>query len=235
MRDVIVLCPSRGRPGQAFEMWRSLAETAKRPSTRLVLAVDRDDPEFGRYLEMPAHAPRFGYAPDAPFVMGLDVHQTGNLTRATNSAAARFWHRPVILGHVGDDHRFRTPGWDDRIAEVLAEPGIAYGDDLLQGEELPTAVFMSAEIPRALGWFALPACTHSHIDNAWKRIGQELGTLHYLPDVVIEHMHPAAGKAPRDRGYVLAGRAGVIDGPAYEAWVQGGMADDLSRVRGALA
>ena len=39
------------------------------------------------------------------------------------------------------------------------------------------------------------------IDDFWKTLGEHLGTLVYLSDVVLEHMHPNAGKAPMDDGY----------------------------------
>ena len=32
-------------------------------------------------------------------------------------------------------------------------------------------------------------------------MGSDLGRLKYLPDVIIEHMHPDAGKGIRDAGY----------------------------------
>lgn len=235
MNPVLVLCPTRGRPERAKAMWRSFVESAALPTTRLVLVVDHDDPKIAQYPPRGGFTERYGWDPDAPFVLGLEPALTGNLTKATNTAASRFWRRDVIFGHVGDDHLFRTPGWDRRIAETLTTPGIAYGDDLLQGEALPTAVFMSSAIPRALGWFALPTTTHSHIDNAWKRLGEELNCLHYLPDVVIEHMHPGAGKAKRDAGYRAAGRAGVPDGHAFAEWERTGLAADVARVRAALA
>jgi hypothetical protein len=39
------------------------------------------------------------------------------------------------------------------------------------------------------------------MDNYFKHLGERLGTLTYLDDVVIEHMHPHAGKAAMDDGY----------------------------------
>jgi hypothetical protein len=166
--------------------------------------------------------------------MVLSPHETGNLTRATNTAASRVWGDDCIIGHVGDDHVFRTRGWDRTISDVLREPGVAYGDDGFQGSELPTAVFMSSAIPRALGWYALPSCRHMKIDRAWKRLGEGIGRLHYLPDVLIEHMHPLANKAEWDTGYREAREAHPADGAAYMAWISGSLGGDLARLRHAL-
>jgi hypothetical protein len=131
---------------------------------------------------------------------------------------------------------FRSKGWDRRIAEALATPGIAYGNDLLMGADLPTAVFMSSVIPRALGWFALPTCNHLYIDNGWKTLGQRLGCLRYLPDVVIEHMHPLGGKAPWDATYDHGNGPNIEhDRLAYAEWAAGPIEADLARVRAVLS
>ena len=220
-------------------MIRSLRETAHLFSTDVVLVVDHDDPCLHEYLALPRQFTEAsgGFPlrpPDRPLVMVLGPDETGDLTRATNSAARRVWDDDVIIGHVGDDHRFRTPGWDKAITAALAQPGFAYGNDLHQGPSLPTAVFVSAVIPRTLGWFALPVCAHMRIDRAWKRMGEELGRITYLPDVVIEHLHPDAGKAPDDPGYERARAGWRADKRAYRAWIEDGFASDVSRVREAI-
>lgn len=220
-------------------MVRSLRDTAHLFATQVILVVDRDDPELDGYLRLPGKFTEAGTGlplrpPDRPSVMVLDDELTGDLVRATNTAAARVWDDDCIIGHVGDDHRFRTPGWDRVIEAALSDPGIAYGDDLLQGANLPTAVFMSSAIPRTLGYFALPTCRHMRIDRAWKRLGEGLGRLRYLPDVVIEHLHPSAGKAPSDAGYERAVAGWPADKTAYRAWVRDGLGPDVARVREAI-
>jgi hypothetical protein len=42
---------------------------------------------------------------------------------------------------------------------------------------------------------------HLYLDNFWKALGEDLGNLAYLPQVIIEHLHPVAGKAEWDEGY----------------------------------
>jgi hypothetical protein len=46
-----------------------------------------------------------------------------------------------------------------------------------------------------------PGCIHLFFDNFVKQLGIDLGCLKYLPDVIIEHLHPVAGKAEMDEGY----------------------------------
>jgi hypothetical protein len=230
---IVVLCPTRNRPQAAYEMAATFRETAVLFATSLVLVVDHDDPELDAYREVPHrlnHSSGVLLPSDPVMVMEVDG---GSLTKATNEAAARVWDDDVIIGHVGDDHRFRTLGWDRTIVHALREPGIAYGDDLFQGPVLPTAVFMSAIIPRTLGWYALPGTRHLRIDTAWKDLGAGLDRLHYLPDVIIEHMHPAAGKGERDAGYDVAIEARQEDKEAWLAWRRKRMVRDIRKVAAA--
>jgi hypothetical protein len=46
-----------------------------------------------------------------------------------------------------------------------------------------------------------PGCIHLYFDNFVKQLGIDLSALIYLPDVIIEHLHPVAGKAEMDEGY----------------------------------
>ena len=217
---MIVMCPTRGRPGRASEMVASLRATAVLASTRAVLAVDADDP-----------SDYSGAGAETLAVAG------GSFPRAANEAARALWDADPILGCVGDDFLFRTPGWDALVADALATPGVAYGDDLLMGRALPTAVFMSSAIPRALGWYALPTLRHLCADDAWRSVGEGIGALRYLPGVVIEHMHPVAGKAPVDATYERGGMGDchAADHAALDAWRAGPMRADVARVMAALA
>ena len=173
---------------------------------------------------------------DVPYVIILPMTETGNLVKATNAVVERFWDRCDIFGHVGDDHLFRTSGWDVQIEQALTETGVAYGDDGIHGEAIPSAAFLSSSIVKALGWLALPTCRHLYIDNAWKVLGERLDSLHYLPTVSIEHMHPLVGKAPTDAGYIVANAPEMYDHDrlAFEAWLAGPINNDIARIRATL-
>jgi hypothetical protein len=228
---IVVLCPTRNRPEAAYQMALSFRDTTALFATSLVLVVDRDDPELDAYRAIRVNRSSGPLMPPDPVT--VMVVEGGSLTKATNEAAARVWDDDVIIGHVGDDHRFRTLGWDRTIVHALREPGIAYGDDLFQGPVLPTAVFMSAIIPRTLGWYALPGTRHLRIDTAWKDLGAGLDRLHYLPDVIIEHLHPAAGKGERDAGYDVAIAARQEDKEAWLEWRRERMVSDVQKVSAA--
>jgi len=223
---VIVVMPSRGRPDRAKVALEALIEHQALPDTELWLAVDHDDPRLDEYVRN---------TPSDANLLVLDDVQTGNLVRATNTVSLDLAaNRPSsIIGNLGDDHVCRTPAWDRLVVDALTKPGIAYGDDLFQSERLPTAPFISAAIVNALGWYALPSLEHLFIDNVWRDVGAQTGRLHYLPDLVIEHVHPLAGKAKWDSGYVKVNKKPAVDrdADAYHAWRDSSMNDDVDRVR----
>lgn len=216
---IVVFIPSRGRPTGAHRAVDSIRATA--PRVAPLVLVDGDDPELDDYR---ARVPTWVVPPG------------GRFTGALNSAAAAIGDGFDVLGAFGDDVVFRTPGWDATLRETLRRPGIAYGDDRIHGVNHPTAVFMSIEVYRALGWLALPATRHQWADDGWKRLGQAAGILRYMPDVILEHMHPAAGKAEWDDGYrrVFDAENAAADHAGFEAWVADGLAADADRVRAAL-
>jgi hypothetical protein len=228
--SILVIAPSRGRPEQAARMAESFCATAIYPKTRLVIAVDHDDPRRDEYAI--ALRPRaYGYEPVT--VVTLWAGETGNLVRALNGSWARFADQADIIGTVNDDMVFRTHSWDRIVSQ--AGPGLVFGDDLFQHEALVTSPFIDARIPRALGWYGLPLVEHQFVDNGWLELGRALGILRYLPEVVIEHLHPFADKGSWDETYERGNRQDVIDRDreAFEAWRDGpgGLAADVDRLR----
>lgn len=161
------------------------------------------------------------------------------MTDPLNTALRLHWDREVV-GFVGDDHRFRTSGWDKIFFDQLrvAGPGLCYGNDLNRPDgDIPTEVFGSSVIWKVLGWMALPAARHLFLDNTWRVIGEGIGRLFYFPDVVIEHVHPAYGKAEWDDQYreLNASTTYQEDGAAFQEWIDSGQAErDVERVRAAI-
>lgn len=215
-----VLCPSRARPDNAAECYRSFIDTRHNPDSELYFVLDEDDSTAADY--------------DVPIKL-VERGRPG-MTDALNTAARHAWNQSEIVGFVGDDHRFRSPGWDQVFIDQLAAAGggLAYANDLnWQLGEIPTQIFGSSSIWKALGWMALPTAQHLYLDNAWRAIGDGLGRLFYFPDIVIEHLHPAFGKAEWDEGYraVNSEAMYIHDRLAFNAWITNDLTEDLARVR----
>jgi hypothetical protein len=224
LTTLVVVVPSRGRPEAIEELRTTIAMTSE-ALTALYAVVDRDDPRLEEYLEQ---------AED-----DVAVVDSEGMVAALNEAA-RLLSRAGwdALGFMGDDHRPRTPGWDRRLLEALSElgTGIAYGNDLLMGERMPTAVAMTSDIVRALGYMAPPTFRHLNVDLVWKEWGDRIGRLRYLDDVVIEHLHPAIGKAVLDAGYERVNSVEMVarDGFAWDSYVVDRLDEDVLKLRDLL-
>ena len=111
--------------------------------------------------------------------------------------------------------------------------GIVYGRDGIQNEQLPTWWAMTPDIIRELGAMVPANVEHLYCDNAIKDLGEQAGCLRYLPEVLIEHMHPIAGKAPMDAGYeqVNSPERYAKDRSAYARWRTAQLPMDAGIVR----
>lgn len=199
--SLTVIVPTRGRPGSVQPMAESFADTTAILDTRLLFVVDTDDPELDAYRKAVAKV-------DTAQIGGvmLATATGGTMVKALNEIAvplARSATPPEALGFMGDDHRPRTSGWDASYLSALRQlgSGLVYGDDLIQHDFVPTQCAMSSDIVAALGWMAHPTLRHMYVDTLWRDMAKLADRLRYLPDVVVEHLHPIRGTAPDDEGY----------------------------------
>jgi glycosyltransferase involved in cell wall biosynthesis len=188
-----VVVPSRGRPENADRLAKAFIDT--NTEADLYFIVDNDDPSWVEYTNH-----------DRYKVLPAD-NKTGGCAASLNTGAVYllditkfpFYDYFVFMG---DDHLPRTEGWDKAFMEALGHnTGIVYGDDLLQGANLPTAFGMSRDLVDELRGMTFPGCIHLFFDNFVKQLGLDLDYLKFLPNVIIEHLHPVAGKAEMDEGY----------------------------------
>jgi len=217
MRDLLIITPTRGRPDSVLRLAQAVAETAV-AETDLIYAIDDDDASCD------------GLDPGVMVVRG--TRQT--CTAWTNEIAAELGPAYRAVASLGDDHLPRTPGWDSLMLAALDEmggTGIVYGNDIGQGQDLPTAAVISSDITAALGWMMLPSCLHLFVDNAWLDLGRAAGCLRYLPGVVIEHLHYSRGASPLDATYEESRGTWPHDEAAYHAWRRDRMAADVAAIR----
>jgi hypothetical protein len=233
---LLVVVPSRTRPAAVARVVQAWQETgAFGDGAALHWVVDADDPDLPGYVEALAAAADGGAAVTwrvaplwEPLVPKLN-------TAAYAAARAGDWE---ALGFAGDDHLPRTRGW---AAEYLAAlrtlgTGIVYGDDGYQGARLPTQWAMTRDVVLELGMMVPAPVAHLYCDNAVMDLGAAAGCLTYLPQVLIEHMHPVARKAAPDMQYrrVNSPVQGRMDRARYVAWRAAelpGQAEAVRRLR----
>lgn len=223
--ELVWIVPTRGRPDKVDKLIESF-EATTRACTELVLAVDLDDDLLTDY-----------YSAASRYVTTFDPVRPG-MVATLNAAASRYSNlaNPLALGFGGDDHLFRTVGWDDKYLTSLKRGNFfVYGDDGLQHENMPTQVAMLTEVVDRLGYMAPPQFKHLCIDLVWKDWGDALGRIEYLPDVFVEHVHPAAGKASWDDNYQRVNNPEITakDAETYYAYKADpeGFVADVARLR----
>lgn len=218
MEKMAVVVPSRGRPGNVRRLMDARESTGASHAD-FIFCVDDDDPTLEQYLQT-----------GAKIDVGPRLRLGPTLSNKIVEVAAEY----EVVGFMGDDHLPRTPFWDAILLSHLHEmgTGIVYGNDLLQGATIPTSVFMSSDIVKVLGYFCPPGFLHMYLDNVWKDWGEQAGCLQYLPDVIIEHMHPGNGKATHDSSYAESGALISQDQMAYRDYCGNSLESDVAKIKG---
>lgn len=237
--DLTVLVPTRGRPQAATDLVSAFIATCS-IDTNLMFIVDSDDEHIDAYRAL--HGTRLQHDGGVVIVKVIEnVAHTMVYALNAGAVAVAAAYDSFAIGFMGDDHRPRTIGWDQRYVNELGglATGFVYGNDLVHGPNLPTQVALTANIVRTLGRIAPESLRHLYVDNYWRDLGNAAQCIRYLPDVVIEHMHPGVGKAEWDEGHIRVNAPEVWthDESAYAEYMKIGFDADVKalwRLRGGM-
>jgi hypothetical protein len=198
---ISLLLPTRGRHALVERFFESVAETAAQlGQIEVIIYVDEDDVD--------SH--------------NLDSHVM-KVTRIIGPRASMGIYNSIcyeaaqgdIIMLVNDDMVIRTPGWDEKLIECDAKyPNkiyLAYGNDLFKNGRLCTFPILSR---RTCELLVEPypkeyegAFIDYHLFDIFKRLKHAgFDRIHYIDDVVFEHLHYRTGKAPFDETYAKRGR-----------------------------
>lgn len=225
--SIAILTPSRERASALEDMLDAIVETEC--STAVTVYIGIDDDDMDGYTATPWYG-------DTRLCWNFGPRdQLAGWTNRLAQIALADGHD--ILASFGDDHRPRTLGWDVMVTDAMADmgPGLVYTRDGLQDERLPTAPFWHADVIRALGWYFPPMLRHMYADNAWLQIATDLRRFRFLPDVLVEHLHPVVTGSAPDAVNVANDCHYATDEAAFREWL--GSAEytaALARVRAAL-
>lgn len=229
MRDIGILVPTRKRRDNAARLIKAVADTALL-QTDIIFAIDDDDPSYEGLLREEKVA---AWVEQGNIKVERGARRT--CPEWTNQLALKYAGEYKALASFGDDHAPETPYWDSLMLAALDElgTGMVYGNDTLQGANLPTAPVISSEAIVALGWMFLPGLIHFFADNVIKDIFEMINRSRYLPEVTIRHYHYVFGTAPPDITYAEAAPAWGHDEPFYFSWRgrDDGLKADAERVR----
>jgi hypothetical protein len=220
MKDkILILLPSRsngvGREKNVdrfIESWKSHTEGF----SDLCVLLDDDD-EF-RYEKHDG--------------VQYDINPNMRFVPKVNNAALKYKDQYKYIANFSDDFIIKTKWESDFIGYFnnIQGVGIAYGNDLLQSEKLPTAVCMTSNIINELGYM-IPMCLkHMYADNFWKDLGISAKILKYFPNAIFEHVHPDAGKSERDSQYNYAAQVATEDQRQYMDYLNGRFFEDVNKI-----
>jgi hypothetical protein len=154
-----------------------------------------------------------------------------------NAIVHKYWDKYETISGIDDDTIVQTLGWDEILSKPIREIsyGVSYGNDGIQGEIIPTKVTISTNIVKGLGFWAPPTLFHSFADDFWKKMGQTIGSLHYFPDVNLEHMHWSNQKSEYDETY-QSNTAELVaqDNQAYANYLHTQFDSDMAKLKESL-
>ena len=105
-----------------------------------------------------------------------------------------FSDEDTLVSMFGDDMEFITDGWDTKLLELVNEhDGIGTfwcNDNYIARENLCVNGVWSRKFVEATGRpFMCELFPADMIDVVWYKVSEKTKTLHYLPDVIIQHNH----------------------------------------------
>ena len=178
---ISVLAPSRGRPKALQQMVDSVYETGS--NVEVLAYVDDDDMDYPVDNVTVVRGPRI------------------NLSDCWNRLAEKA--KGDILHMGSDDIRFRTPHWDEMVRQAFKvfpdRIVFVYGDDGIHDRRMGTHGFISREWYQTVGRFTPPQFPCDYADTWLNEVAQTIGRAMYIPGMLIEHLHPIAGKASWDQ------------------------------------
>lgn len=216
MPKILTIVPTRGRNQKSKDFAEQFFKTTQ--YSDLVYGLDDDDEQ--NYERLPN--------------IIYDINPRLKMNGTLNLLANKYCKDYDYICFMGDDHRPMTPEWDRLLYESIKDKkyGIAYGNDLIKGQRLPTAVFMDSRIIQQLGYMAPPVLIHLYLDNFWKDLGERLKTLVYSPNVILEHLHYIRGKSVKDEIYTEVNSSKVKnhDREEYQKYLENGFEQDLGKL-----
>jgi hypothetical protein len=220
-KEILIIVPSRSgnsirypNVDRFIENWKLNSEGL----SELCIALDDDD--------------EFNYPKHNGII--YDINPRIRMIPTLNLVSMKYKNDYKYICFFGDDHVIRTK-WESEFINFFNSKngvGIAYGNDLLQGERLPTAVCLTSNIIDTLGYMVPKNLIHMYADNFWLDIGKKLNIIKYFNHIIFEHLHPDNGKASKDSLYEESNSVFSIDKNEYHKYINSPQFnDDIQKIK----
>lgn len=218
---ILIIIPTKERLNDFVTFANSWVSTTEGKSDVLVL-IDEDDTTYDNILSQ------------YPFI--YKKGKGGTVLELLNKHALENCKKYKYLSFIEDDCNFNTQGWETIFINKLNEIGdygVVWGNDLINKDHLVGIPFLDSKIVEVLGYMSPPNIKFLWVDYFWKKVGEDLGTLHYFSDVIVEHRHYSTGKRQRDEISAKVDSHGLADKGQYDNYIASTYQTDLNKLKNA--
>jgi len=220
---IAVLTPIRKRINDLHLFVESHRNTTKGNSV-IIFGIDDDDHTYDQFMK---DNPEFIY----------EINPGMKSLPYLNFLAKKYYKEYKYLSYGEDDERFISDNWEESIISSLEEfkIGVVYPNDNLNKEALVGFPFLSSNIVEALGFMCPEKLNFLWPDYFWKKVGEEIGRIKYLPDVMIEHHHFITGKREKDEISDIVQSHGLSDMHIYNDYLANHFHADMQKIHQYIA
>ena len=196
---ISLLCPTRGRPKQALNLYRSFINTQSNKN-ELIFCIQKEDSSCEEYVSIFKEN-------------SLKYYLTESMPTSYLWNQMAFNASGNLLTLIGDDVEIQTSGWDEKIENEAAK----YKDNIFvitvedgRSNETPQDKYMRCPHPTVhkrwvelLGYFVPPFFMHRYLDKYTQELAINIGRYIEIKNVVFKHLKKdffddATGKRSRN-------------------------------------
>ena len=210
---------SRSRPDKFFAALRNIDSVCSGNYT-VIAKLDLDDPAgveaYAEVVNFPNVIVKWGYSKSKIHAINRDLDDLPDYDIICNHSDDMVLGTPIdtIAGRIFLGH------FDEILRQymrlLLKFDGVLHLPDGQIKNELCTYSIMGRTYFDRFGYVYHPDYTSLWCDNEFMDVAQKLGKWAYLPIQMIEHKHPAWGKAEKDAQYIEQGALYWQDKEVYE-------------------
>jgi len=184
---ICVLIPTRKRL-EDFKLFADSWIKTTEGKSVVVVGIDTDDNTYDEIIENNVY----------PFI--YERQESKPFLHILNGMAVKYAEQFSCVSFMEDDCTFNTYGWESAILNKVneIENAIVWCEDLVNHHHIVGLPFMDSKIVRTLGCMVNPRLHTLFADHYWVHLGRKLNSLHYFPDIIIEHRHYSKGKRLMD-------------------------------------
>jgi len=192
---ISVVLPTRRRPDKVREMLQSIEDTTHhKDRVEVCFYFDEDDTNTLDQCK--------SYFNEFTFTIKHMVGPRITMSDTWNKAYEKLATNSLIM-LCADDFRFRTKYWDDIVYDAFSKYqdkiALVYGNDMIWTDgRLATHGFVHRKWVEVSGMWLPPYFVSDYCDTWIDNVARMINRIHFIPSMVIEHLHYTVGKSQID-------------------------------------